>query len=546
MASNADPGRSPVDPQTERIAGLTAQRDRLRRELADVKAEIDGRWVRVLRAVKDLSSRLTGRLTTIEHEIHRLERGAGAAAEDGGGLVDAYLDLVEASLTGELQRDPAMNTTSAGAYDPELRAYGRDWPSSALTMIGRARMRNIRALAEQVFEEGVEGDFLEAGVWRGGACIYMRAIQGAYGETSRRVWVADSFAGLPKPDAEAYPADANDPHHTFTELAVPIDEVRDNFRRYGLLDDEVRFLKGWFWETLPAAPIEKLAMLRLDGDMYASTIQTLEALYDKVSPGGFVIIDDYILPACRRAVDDFRAARGIEAPMTDVDGAAVFWRVDAAPVRRSNLVFWQQMQEQDYFEKHPCYDGLTDNRPIELDLIEGYRPLTPDMKVVVIGCGYGRESVHIAPRVGHVWGIDVSGRILDKAVRYLQSGGVTNFTPVLAEAYADDVPQDIDLVFSIVVMQHLTRDLVRDYFATLAPRLAPDGAMLVQFLEHPDPGRDADAAMKVYEPSVSWPAERIEALARDVGLSVEIRSHEAEPGALWHWAWFRRAGPVAA
>ena len=103
--------------------------------------------------------------------------------------------------------------------------------------------------------------------------------------------------------------------------------MRDNFRRYGLLDDEVEFLEGWFKDTLPAAPIERLAILRLDGDMYGSTMETLEALYDKVGPGGFVIVDDYILPGCRKAVDDFRAARGIAAPMTDVDGAAVFWRV---------------------------------------------------------------------------------------------------------------------------------------------------------------------------------------------------------------------------
>jgi hypothetical protein len=73
------------------------------------------------------------------------------------------------------------------------------------------------------------------------------------------------------------------------------------------------------------APIEKLAILRMDGDMYESTMDALNSLYHKVAPGGFVIVDDYILPACRKAVDDFRRDHAIEAPMEDVDGAAVFW-----------------------------------------------------------------------------------------------------------------------------------------------------------------------------------------------------------------------------
>jgi len=72
-------------------------------------------------------------------------------------------------------------------------------------------------------------------------------------------------------------------------LAVSLERVQDNFRRYGLLDRQVRFLKGWFRDTLPAAPIERLAILRLDGDLYESTIQALGALHGKVSAGGVVM-----------------------------------------------------------------------------------------------------------------------------------------------------------------------------------------------------------------------------------------------------------------
>lgn len=122
-----------------------------------------------------------------------------------------------------------------------------------------------------------------------------------------------SFAGLPKPDPERFPADQGDQHWTQTRLAVSLEEVQDNFARYGLLDDRVRFLVGWFRDTLPAAPIERLAVLRMDGDMYESTWQALEYLYPKVSPGGFVIVDDFgAIQACRAAVEDYRARHDIQ------------------------------------------------------------------------------------------------------------------------------------------------------------------------------------------------------------------------------------------
>jgi len=203
---------------------------------------------------------------------------------------------------------------------------GRDWPSSAATMIGLARLRNLRVLTERVVEEGIAGDLLEAGVWRGGACILMRGVLAAYGIADRTVWAADSFAGLPVADPMTYPTDAGDQHATVEALRVTSEEVKANFQRFGLLDQQVRFLINWFVDTLPGAPIERLAILRLDGDVYASTKQTLDALYGKVSSGGYVIVDDYILAGCRQAVDDYRERNAIADKLVDVDGAAVYWR----------------------------------------------------------------------------------------------------------------------------------------------------------------------------------------------------------------------------
>ncbi len=211
------------------------------------------------------------------------------------------------------------------SFDPARRDEGLDWPVNAESMIGRKRLDNVRMCIESTVDEGIPGDLIEAGAWRGGAAIYMRAVLRTRGVTDKTVWVADSFEGLPKPDPK-YAADRQDIHWTLDPLAVSLEEVQRNFEKYGLLDDRVRFLKGWFNQTLPTAPIDRLAVMRLDGDMYGSTMESLEALYPKLSPGGYVIIDDYNLPGARQATDDYRARNGIEEPIQVVDWTGVYWR----------------------------------------------------------------------------------------------------------------------------------------------------------------------------------------------------------------------------
>ena len=200
----------------------------------------------------------------------------------------------------------------------------------AHTMIGLRRLENIEWCAAQIFAAGIEGDFLEAGVCQGGASIFMRALQVAYGEEQRRMWVADSFAGLPAPRAEA------DAGLDFTEermpwLAASLAAVQDNFRTYDLLSDQVRFIAGWFSQTLASSEVGPTALLRIDADLYESTRDVLVALYDRVTPGGFIIVDDYhAFRACRTAVDEFRAERGIADPLRRVDWTATYWQKSAS------------------------------------------------------------------------------------------------------------------------------------------------------------------------------------------------------------------------
>ena len=209
-------------------------------------------------------------------------------------------------------------------FEPSLRENGADWPSICYSMIGLKRMDNLQGCIETVLRDGVPGDFIETGVWRGGACILMRAVLKVHNVDDRDVWLADSFRGLPPPSLEI---DRGYDLSGHRYMAVGMEAVRDSFRRFDLLDEHVKFLQGWFKDTLPSSPIKRLAVLRLDGDLYESTMDVLTSLYDRLSPGGFAIVDDYhTWPNCRRAVDEFRAQRGISDPIQEIDGSAVFWR----------------------------------------------------------------------------------------------------------------------------------------------------------------------------------------------------------------------------
>jgi O-methyltransferase len=252
-----------------------------------------------------------------EHELRIELLEAGAAPESSRARDHLLRDI--------RYRDPAEFAGLIAAKQDGSIWRGRPWRFSH-TMVGMRRLEHLQWCAERVFADDVPGDFLEAGVCQGGASIFLRALQVAHGQPQRRTWLADSFEGLPVPSHEA------DTNYDFSEtkqpwLAFPRAAVEDNFRTYDLLSDQVVFLEGWFRDTLPGAPVPALAILRLDADIYESTREVLTSLYDRVSPGGFIIIDDYgAFTPCRLAVQEFRDARGIIEPMRSIDRMAVYWR----------------------------------------------------------------------------------------------------------------------------------------------------------------------------------------------------------------------------
>jgi O-methyltransferase len=146
-------------------------------------------------------------------------------------------------------------------------------------MVGLKRLDNLQDCIERVLADDIPGDLIECGVWRGGASIFMNGVFRAHAITNRRVWVADSFKGLPPPNPERFPADFDGTLHETPHLCVSLAQVQNNFRRYDLLDDQVRFVEGWFRDSLSSLSHETWAVIRLDGDMYGSTMDALKNLY---------------------------------------------------------------------------------------------------------------------------------------------------------------------------------------------------------------------------------------------------------------------------
>ena len=264
--------------------------------------------------------------------------GPGPGAEQ---LRSAYLELLKLSLcdlagantqTAYLSYDKTVVFSRPPSEEEiRFRAVGKDWPLHGLTMTGLTRLDDLQRCIESVVADDVEGDLIEAGVWRGGASMLMRATLDTLGQAERCVWLADSFKGFPVPDAENYPADAGldlSPHEF---LSVPVDEVRSYFARLGL-DHDLRFVEGFFDATMPGLRGGRWGIVRLDGDTYESTRVCLEALYPGLARGGYLIIDDYgFVPACREAVEDYRREHGIDEEIVEVDWNCARWRRESAP-----------------------------------------------------------------------------------------------------------------------------------------------------------------------------------------------------------------------
>ena len=247
----------------------------------------------------------------------------------------AYLDLLKLCLCdlAGTRTTSVTRTFDGDVMSRELegdllrfRAAGMDWPLHGLTMVGLARLDDLQQCVETVVRDGVPGDLIEAGSWRGGASILIRATLDSLGADERTLWVADSFQGFPPVESPGESYDLRVDLAGVDYLSAPLEEVQASFARFGL-EQRVRFVPGFFEHTLPPLRERRWALVRLDGDTYEATQLSLETLYPGLVAGGYLIVDDYLqIDPCHRAVDEFRLEHGVTEPIEPIDWSGARWR----------------------------------------------------------------------------------------------------------------------------------------------------------------------------------------------------------------------------
>jgi len=257
----------------------------------------------------------------------------GATTPAADNMKEAYLSLLLMALTGSLTDEAgACDVFSKGgcsvvrSFDPVERMKGNDWPPWGQTMVGHLRLLNVRTAIEDTVKNNVPGDFVELGTWRGGTCIFAKAIFNVMGETSRKVHLFDAFEKIQSYDTT---------QGNFVDfLAATQDSVSHNFQKFGVLDDNVEFHKGLFKNTVPAFvaanPNLQLSVLRIDGNFYDSYQDALYYLFPLVPVGGYVIFDDVFVNNGDEAIMqcwlDFKKDNSVPEELTRIDDVSAYFK----------------------------------------------------------------------------------------------------------------------------------------------------------------------------------------------------------------------------
>jgi O-methyltransferase len=252
----------------------------------------------------------------------RLQRGINLAL--GNGALRARLNERLARVNLELAvRAPE------GIPEPEFeRLRERCEP---YTMTSRERLYSVYEAARYLAGAGVAGDVVECGVWRGGSAMMAALALAAGGDCDRRLWLYDTFEGMPAPSAQDTPSWEADPHREWARnqrdginewCYSPIEEVRANMVSAGISADRLEFIQGKVEDTIPVHVPDCIALLRLDTDWYESTRHELVHLFPRLVSGGVLILDDYgHWPGVRKAVDEYVAEHDVHLLLQRIDYA---------------------------------------------------------------------------------------------------------------------------------------------------------------------------------------------------------------------------------
>jgi O-methyltransferase len=293
-------------------------------------------------------------IQVLQRRLEWLDTFFPDAQSDGSALERAclaYLQVIRQCVSGlvykssERSVDPAAFQLSSGHLNPldtGRRQGGTDWTYLGDTMTGQTRLENVQNLLTDVIEKKITGDYIETGVWRGGSSMLARAVLVAYDQPHRKSFVCDSFRGLPPMNRNLDPSDKGWDQMKYLEVAA--ETVAEGFAKYSLLDENVIFAKGFFNETMPALAkhVTRFAVMRLDGDMYESTVDVLYHLYDKLSIGGYLIMDDWYGFPSKTACEHFFSVHGISPEIIQIDALSAYWK----KTEQVDIQYWRYQQNK--------------------------------------------------------------------------------------------------------------------------------------------------------------------------------------------------------
>ena len=189
-------------------------------------------------------------------------------------------------------------------------------------------INQVQKLLTDILDKKIKGSVVETGVWRGGMGMWMQSILKYY-RSDKDIYLFDTFEYFPKPSNNKLDDQIHDITQFLFQTIPSVSDVKNNFSLNGLLDKNIKFIAGDFFQTVPVTPIESISLLRLDSDYYDSTLFILENYYARISSGGYVIIDDYNneYVGCKQAVDTFRSKYQIDSPIIDTYHGSVYWKI---------------------------------------------------------------------------------------------------------------------------------------------------------------------------------------------------------------------------
>jgi O-methyltransferase len=202
---------------------------------------------------------------------------------------------------------------------------------TSLSLVSKERFDNIDYIAKILETDNIKGDIVETGIWRGGMVAYLSQIF-----PNRKIYGCDSFEGCQNPKDGKYIV-AGETHNYGKYYGGTLDDVKENLNSLNIDYSNIIFIKGWFRDTMINFPSDKIALLRLDGDSYSATLEVLDELYCKVVKGGFVIIDDYMIPECRAALNKFLENKKNIMLLSPNDNLPLHGRIEHG-------IYWRKME----------------------------------------------------------------------------------------------------------------------------------------------------------------------------------------------------------